>query len=89
MENTFIVELMGYIAAILGSIIMLPQVIKTAKTKRAADVSYWMLVVYLIATTLWIIYGFIIRALPVAFGSIIAFVLIVVQIALKARYGKQ
>ncbi|MEK6915338.1 MAG: PQ-loop domain-containing transporter [Nanoarchaeota archaeon] len=49
-----ITDIVGYVAAIMGTLIMFPQLIKTIRTKSAKDVSMGMLIVFLINCFLWV-----------------------------------
>ncbi len=79
----------GYVATITGSFLMLPQVIRSWKTKRAADVSSGMVGMYFANSVLWLTYGFLIHDTPVALANAIALVIVSVQIGLKMRYGSE
>ena len=50
-------EIVGWIAALLSSISLVPQVVKGFKTKSVADISIIMLTVMLIAAVCWEMYG--------------------------------
>lgn len=66
--------------------LMLPQVIKTFKTKKASDLSWVMLVLYFLNCFLWLIYGLLIVAIPLALCNGIALIISVVQLVMKYRY---
>ena len=55
MNTAFIV--IGYIGSFMLSILMLPQIYQTYKSKDASGISIWFLIFELITTSLWIIYG--------------------------------
>jgi MtN3 and saliva related transmembrane protein len=52
-----IFEIIGYIASILLSVLLTPQVYTTYKTKKVDGISVWFLYFEFITTILWIIYG--------------------------------
>ncbi|HEY9125309.1 MAG TPA: SemiSWEET family transporter [Bacteroidales bacterium] len=79
-------EIVGYLAAVFGTALMLPQVYKSIKTKRVDDISMSMLVVYVINCTLWEVYGLLIHAMPVILCNIIALGIGIVQLVLKFKY---
>jgi MtN3 and saliva related transmembrane protein len=79
-------ELVGYSAAVVGSALMLPQVIKTIKTKKTNDVSLMMLIFYFINCSLWLAYGVLILAWPVIICNTIALLISIFQLVLKFRY---
>lgn len=84
-----ITNIVGFAAAAVGTALMLPQVIKSLRTRRVDDVSFVMLVFYLLNCILWATYGFLIWALPVIICNLIATVIAVTQIVLKVRYTKR
>jgi MtN3 and saliva related transmembrane protein len=55
MFDTF--ALFGLIATLTASIGFLPQVIKTWKTKKARDISFYMIILWSVSAISWIIYG--------------------------------
>ncbi|MFA6437391.1 MAG: SemiSWEET family transporter [Candidatus Paceibacterota bacterium] len=85
MTNT-ITQIIGYVATAIGTSLMLPQVVKFIRTKKADDVSFAMLVLYFLNCLLWAIYGILIGAIPVILCNVIAFIISIVQIALKLKY---
>ena len=82
-----ITTVVGFAAAAVGTSLMLPQVIKSFKTKKAGDVSYGMLMLYFLNCVLWLVYGILISAWPVIICNSIALIISVVQLDLKRRYG--
>lgn len=81
-----ITEIVGYSAAVIGTSLMLPQVIKSLRTKEVGDISFAMLVLYFLNCLLWATYGILIYAIPVIICNVIALVISVVQITLKIKY---
>lgn len=85
--SVFVTELVGYSAALVGTSLMLPQVIKTFKTKRVEDISMWMVVLYLLNCFLWLLYGVLLNAYPLIVCNLIAFFIGLAQLFLKMRYS--
>jgi MtN3 and saliva related transmembrane protein len=79
-------EIIGYIAAVFGTILMLPQVFKSYKTKRVDDISTSMLVVYIINCSFWEIYGILIHSNPVIICNILALFIGIFQMILKVKF---
>lgn len=50
-------EFFGYLAGIATAICFLPQTIKTIKTKKVDDLSFWSYLIYSIGILSWILYG--------------------------------
>lgn len=82
-------DIIGYIAAAIGTVLMLPQVIKSVRTKSAKDISSLMLAAYLLQCVLWDVYGFLLGAIPLMICNSIAFCIGLFQAILKIRYGKR
>lgn len=87
--NLIIVNLIGFTAGFLMAITMLPQIIKSLKTKRVEDISLLMLIIYVISAFLWMIYGVLIKSLPVAITDGFAFFVSSVQLLIKIKYTKR
>lgn len=81
-------EVIGYSAALLGAIHMLPQFIKSIRTKNVKDVSLYMIILYLLANGLWAIYGYRINSIPVLLADGFAFVVTFAQLIAKLKYEK-
>lgn len=88
MQSLYI-EIIGYLAAITGTFLMLPQVIKSVKTRSAQDISLWMLIAYVTQAALWGVYGFFISAVPLVLTNMIAFCIGIIQLVLKQKYERK
>ncbi len=77
-------ELLGFIAAILGAISFLPQVLKTWRSRTTKGISSLMYIVYGISILLWLAYGLIIKSTPLILAEI--FTLILVSLILIMKY---
>lgn len=80
------IDLIGYIAGILVVISLLPQTIKSWKTKQTRDLSLWRYVVYIMGLILWITYAIIIKNGPVAVMNGVGLLLALSILILKLRY---
>ena len=81
------VDVLGYIAGILVVISLLPQVIKSWKTKLTRDISLSRYVIYVIGLILWITYAFIIKNGPVGIMNGIGLMLALSILYLKIKHG--
>jgi MtN3 and saliva related transmembrane protein len=86
--NSFISEMIGYAAAFFGTILMLPQVYKTYRTRQVKDISLIMLVIYIVNCTLWGIYGFHLRSVPMLLCNGIALCIGLLMITMKIAYSR-
>lgn len=80
------VDLIGYIAGFLAMITFLPQVVKTLRTKKADDISLWMLLLTLLANIFYEIYAVILNLTPVIIMIGIMSIIVILQIALTLKY---
>ena len=81
------IDILGYVAGILVVISLLPQVIKSWKTKSTKDISLWRYIIYAIGLILWVAYAVIIQNGPVAVMNGIGLVLAVSILCLKIKHG--
>lgn len=87
--NTIVINIIGFTAGFLMAITMVPQIIKSLKTKSVGDISLLMLVIYVTSAILWMIYGILIKSLPVAIMDGFAFCVSSLQLFIKIKYMKQ
>ena len=81
------IDLLGYIAGILVTISLLPQVIKSWETKSTKDISLLRYIIYVTGLILWVSYAVIIKNGPVAIMNTIGLILAVSILLLKLKYG--
>jgi lactoylglutathione lyase len=81
--------LIGYTAVAVGATFMLPQVLKSWKTKRVDDLSLVSVILYFANSALWLAYGILIAAWPLIFANALALVISIVQGILKLKYRLQ
>ncbi|MDQ3260533.1 MAG: SemiSWEET transporter [Burkholderiales bacterium] len=77
----------GIIAGSLTTIAFLPQVIHVLKTKSTEDISLVMYVVFTTGVVFWLIYGILLGAWPVIIANVVTFILALIVLVLKLRYG--
>lgn len=83
-----LIKIIGLTAGILTASSLLPQLIKTIKTKEAEDVApfmFWMLVT---GTGLWAYYGVLRDDLPIIITNAFSFSLNIVMLILRRHYTK-
>ena len=81
-----VADILAYIATSLNIVMLVPQVVRTWKTKRTGDLSLITLVIFLIACLLWVIYGVAKSAAPVIIANTIVGGMNLVLILLKLKY---
>lgn len=78
--------IVGMIAGTLTTIAFLPQVIKIYKTKMVKDLSIVTFCMYFLGVFLWVVYGFILKELPIIIANTASLVLIITIIVMKIKY---
>jgi MtN3 and saliva related transmembrane protein len=80
------ITILGLVAASLSTLAFIPQVIKTWQTKSAKDLSFAMFFLMFTATALWLIYGFLMAALPIILANATILVLLAIILYFKLTY---
>lgn len=75
----------GTLAGILTTIAFIPQVLKTWKTKSAQDISLLMFLLFSSGVLLWLIYGVLLKAIPIIIANGITLSLSASILVLKVR----
>lgn len=83
-----IANIIGYIAAIFLSVLFIPQVIKTYKSKDVKGLSLIFLILEVITSVLFIIYGFLIKAIPVIVANCAALFCNILLMVAKLTFSK-
>ena len=83
MDAFFII---GSIAACLTTFAFVPQVIKTHKSRHTHDLSLVMYLFFAVGLMFWIVYGFMLNALPVIAANMVTLAMSLYLIYLKLRY---
>ena len=79
----------GLVAGTLTSIAAIPQVLKTLRTRHVRDISIWQPLLLSFGVALWMIYGILIRDLPLIVANITPLVCNVILTVMKLRYGRE
>lgn len=85
--ESVLTQFVGYAATVVGTVLMLPQVYKSYRSKSVSDVSWGMVVLYMLNCLLWLAYGLLIAAVPLAITNLLALLISIAQGVLKWRYG--
>jgi len=80
------VDWLGYLAGTLTTIAIIPEILAVMKAKSASQISYLWLSVILIGLVAWMLYGAILRNIPLIYFNAASAALYVIMIALKAHY---
>ncbi|MBI5332512.1 MAG: PQ-loop repeat-containing protein [Candidatus Aenigmarchaeota archaeon] len=79
-------QILGWVATILFSIMIIPQMIKTIKSKDTNGVSLLLFIIFLIANIIALVYAFMIDQSPLIIKYIIAIITTVIYIGIFLFY---
>ena len=82
------ISIIATIALIATSIGFLPQVIKTWRTKKARDISFYMIALWVVGASSWFIYGLSKNDIFIMAANGIIFSLTVILLIFKLTYKK-
>lgn len=80
-------DAIGLVASILLSVSVIPQVIKSWRTRKVEDISLVMIVMFIVGFTLWIAYGLLTRELPIVLLNAVSLASMAVTLVLKLKYA--
>lgn len=80
-------ELLGYTAGSLIVLSLIPQVMKSWKTKSTKDISFLRYAAYILGLILMVVYALSINSTPLAVMSSVELLLALSVLYLKIRYG--
>jgi MtN3 and saliva related transmembrane protein len=81
------ITVVGFVAGTLTTLSFVPQVVHTARTKRCDDLSFGMLFAFGAGVALWLVYGFLLHALPIIAANAVTLALIAALLVMKRRYA--
>jgi MtN3 and saliva related transmembrane protein len=81
------ISLIGLFAAFCTTAAFVPQVIRTWKSRSTEDISLGMFVFYSMGIFSWLVYGILIRDVPLMASNGVTFVLSLIMLGFKLRYG--
>jgi MtN3 and saliva related transmembrane protein len=82
-------EVLGFIAGLLVTVSLVPQVIKIFRLKSAVEISLPFTVILLVGTLCWLGYGILFQLFPVIFWNAAGAGLVATLLSAKLKYGRQ
>jgi MtN3 and saliva related transmembrane protein len=79
-------DAIGYFAACLTTFSFVPQAYKTFQTKDVSGISLGMYSIFTAGVSMWLVYGFMIRAWPIVIANAITVALALSILIMKLRY---
>ena len=87
-DGLIAVELVGYAAAVLTTVSLVPQIHKVWKSKNAEQISFYWLGFLSLGQVLWLVYGMYIQSVPVAATAAATLVIAVILTVIVLRDDK-
>jgi MtN3 and saliva related transmembrane protein len=78
--------IIGLAAATCTTISFLPQAIQVIKTKHTKDLSLAMYSIFTTGIFLWLVYGILVKDIPLIIANVITFILAATILIMKLRY---
>jgi MtN3 and saliva related transmembrane protein len=82
-------EALGFIAGVLVTVSLVPQVIKIFRLKSAVEISLPFTILLLVGMLCWLGYGILLQLFPVIFWNAVGAGLVVTLLSAKLKYGRQ
>ena len=87
--NMNITTIVGYSASFSSICVSLPQTYKIINTKSAKDVSYISLSLNILSNSIWCLYGFLLKNLPLMIADTTIVIFLLIQLIIKMYYDKK
>lgn len=81
------IDIIGYVAGFLILISLVPQIVKSWRSKSTKDLSLARYLIYTAGIALWLTYGVAINNLPMMITNSVALILACSILYLKFKYG--
>ena len=83
-DQAALAQILGYVGAACTTLSFVPQLVRIRR-QGGADLSYFMLAIYLTGAVLWLLYGILLQASAVVVANAGSIVLVGAAIILKAK----
>ena len=80
------ITIVGLAAAALGGFSLFPQLLKVLKTKSTRDLSLGMLMFFCASIFLWLLYGILMKNLPIIIANFFGFIEALITLLFKIKY---
>jgi len=79
---------LGMLAGAITTAAGIPQVVKAYQTRQTRDISIWQPVLLTVGMTLWLIYGIMLRDLPLIVANGVSILCYSALIIMKLQFGE-
>ena len=85
-KTTLLINTIGFIAGIVQTSKTIPQLVLSIKSKSTKDLSLTMVSLGLAGTFLWLIYGILVKSLPIIITDTVSTILFVFLLITKIKF---
>ena len=82
-------SIIGYIATIVDSVKLIPEIKKALKTHHLRDIAWGMLLLMMCSSTLWTMYGFYLKSYPLIISGTFNICMEIMLIILKVSFARK
>lgn len=82
-------QMLGYLGSVTSIITLMPQVLKTWKTKSVFDISFATLVIQTIQVVAWLVYGALLQNIPLILVNLVMFTNTILLVLMKIKYTQK
>ncbi len=86
MSELNLITLIGLTAAFCTTISFLPQAVRVIKSRQTRDISLGMYILFSSGVFLWLVYGIVIRDLPIIIANAVTFAFSFTILIFKLKY---
>jgi MtN3 and saliva related transmembrane protein len=80
------ISIIGLTAAAMGGVSLFPQLLKVLRTKSTKDISIGMISIFSVSIFLWLVYGILLKNLPIIIANFFGFIQAVIILLCKIKY---
>lgn len=88
MQMEGLIDGIGLVAGLLTTTAFIPQVWKIYRTKSGKDISGRMFSLFSFGIVLWLVYGILLKSVPLILSNVVTLILSLTILALKIRYRR-
>jgi MtN3 and saliva related transmembrane protein len=88
MQMEGLIDGIGLVAGLLTTTAFIPQVWKIYRTKSGKDISGRMFSLFSIGIVLWLVYGILLKSVPLILSNVVTLILSLTILWLKIRYRR-
>jgi MtN3 and saliva related transmembrane protein len=83
----FYFELLGFLGGAMTTLGLIPQIVRLFKLRSAHEISLPFTLLFLAGAICWLVYGISLSLMPVISWNSISFVLLIIILYAKLKYG--